>query len=262
MAATVATPVRIKDREFQLVVNPNCKRSTLDHFVEFNKKSEGAFRTLQLIERVSKAVALVLENMGHSSVVFFKDLAKGCGTAWTWLTLPRLPGATQTAYKTIRDWSTSPQGPVQKVHDLADAAAAWGYGIALVTQNPAFQNAAAVPDLLANATDITMAVGDFNLANDHVKYVNIDHANNQPLKDAFSQKARHSFIKIVKIAASIFSGVVALLVLVLGGPVLPDFVLLGLGLTGTIAAITAYFYKETCPYEMVDFFQARQVVIH
>jgi hypothetical protein len=254
--------VRIKDREFQVVENPNCNRSALDHFVEFNKKSEGTFRTLQLVERVSKAVVLILENMGHYSALFFKDLAKGCGTAWAWLTIPRLPGAIQTAYKTIRNWSTSPQGPVQKVHDLADALATCGYGIALVTQNLAFQNAAAVPDLLANATDITMAVEDLNLAHEHVKYVEVNHADNRPLKDIFVQKVRHSWIKIAKITTSIVSGILGLLVLVLGGPVLPAPVLLALGLTGTIAAMTAFFYKEACPYEMPDFFQARQVVVH
>jgi hypothetical protein len=62
---------------------------------------------------------------------------------------------------------------------------------------------------------------------------------------------------VVKSVASVASGVLGLLVLAFGGPVLPAWALLALSLTSTVAAVTNHFFKETRTQEKVEFFKFR-----
>lgn len=243
----------------------NKKLKTVGEFlVDFPQTLNGGFRLLQLMERVCKVVMLVLREMGDKLAVFFEDLAGKLGLAWAVLTLPRLPKVTQDAQKAIVDWSKPPQGPIvdplrdklQKVHDIADATAAWGYAAALVSNNPTVKTAADVPNLVGDVTDLSMAAQDWNKAKEYLKYV--DPTKTGGVHERFQNTMKYALIKLIKAVCSVASGVLGLMVLVFGGPVLPAAALLGLSLTSTIAAISAQAFKETVStYELVDFYKVR-----
>lgn len=262
----------INGQRYAAIPNPSLKnkdgspRSTWDHIVEYTKSANGAFRCLQFLERVTKLAVLVLKEMGSAMVGFFEDLAGKFGLAWAMLTLPRLPEVTKNAKKAICDWSKTPEGPatnatrdkIQKIHDIADATAAWGYAGSLLANNPAIKNMADIPNLVSDMTDLSMAAEDWSLAREHLKHVQAQGTANAPIQERFIDKMRESMLKMVKAVASVVSGVLGLLVLAFGGPVLPAIVLIAIGLTATVAAMTAHFFKETRTSDMVDFHKIRQ----
>lgn len=266
-----AQHLEVFGNRFGVIPNPATKnkdgteKSTLDHMVTWLKETGGAFRELQLFERVCRAASMVLKEMGSTMSDFFADLGSKLSLAWAMLTIPRIPSVTQTAWKAIVDWGAPAVGPVtsasrdviQKVHDIAEAMAAWGYGLSLVLGDSTLKTVADVPDLVSNVTDLSMASEDYSLAKQHLEYINTNHADQGALQERFMDTMREALIRIVKSVASVASGVLGLLVLAFGGPVLPAAVLLALGLTSTIAAVTNHFFKETRTQEKVEFFKFR-----
>lgn len=273
MGVAVAQPIPFLDingRRYQAIPNPSLlnkdgtKKSALDHVVEYTKTANGAFRCLQFLERVTKAVVLVLKEMGSSMVAFFEKLAGGFGLAWAMLTIPRLPEVTKAAKKAIVEWITPPReapvdgkrDKVEKLHQIADVAAAWGYAGSLVAGSMAIKNMADVPNLISDVTDLQMAAQDWRLSKEHVKIIDAQDPNEGPVHDRFVYTMRLALIKMVKAISSVVSGVLGLMVLALGGPVLPAAVLLGISLISTISAVSAHFFQETMPFEKVDFFKS------
>ncbi len=272
MASTVALPhANINGKIFAAIPNSNLKnkdgsdKSTLDHVVDFTKSANGAFRLFQFLERVTKAVVLVLKELGNKLAGFFEALAGKFLLAWTAMTLPRLPELTQAAKKAIVDWSKPPEGPatnatrskIEKIHVIADATAAYGYAASWILSNPALQKAADAANLVNDATDMSMAAEDWSLARDHLKHIDKKNAAMAPVYQRFQDTMKHAFIKLVKAVCSVVTGVLGLMVLAFGGPILPAAILVAISLTSTVAAMAAHFFKETSAYELVDFHKVR-----
>lgn len=240
-------------------------KSNLDHVIDFFKSSNGAFRCLQFLERVTKVAVLVLKEMGSSMVGFFDDLAGKFGLAWQMLTIPRLPEVTKKAKDAVAEWLNPPavapldakRDKVEKVHDLADAAAAWGYAGSLVAGSISIKNTADVFNLVADVTDLQMAAQDWWLSKKHLEIIDVQNPDNAPVHNRFVDTMRWALIKMVKAISSVVSGVIGLMVLALGAPILPVPVLVALGMIATTAAISAHFFKEKSPFEMVDYFKIR-----
>lgn len=275
MGVIAQQQVDVFGNRFGVFPNPALKnkdgtdKSWLDHTVTYFKEAGNAFRGLQLGDRICRVVSMVLKDMGNAMSGFFDDLAGKLSLGWAILTFPRLPSVTQTAWKAIADWGTPSLGPVasasrgilQKIHDIADALAAWGYGLSLVLGNSALKNAADVPNFVADVTDLSMASEDYSLAKKHLEYINTNHADNGALQQRFVDTMREALLRIVKSVASVVSGVLGLLVLAFGGPVIPAAALLGIGLTSTVAAMANWFFKETAVQEKVEFFKFRSDVL-
>jgi hypothetical protein len=273
MAAVAVPPVvvqppifvEINNHRFGELSNPNAGRSGWDHVIEYLKTSNGAFRMLQLFERVAKACSQVLQEMGSAMSVFFDDVASKCGLAWAALTLPRLPDVTKKAWEAISKWSepcegvaaNSTRGILQKIHDVADAMAAWGYGLSLIFSSSALKNAADVPNFVGDVTDLSMATEDYSLAKKYLEFIPTNTPNSTKVHNRFVDTMREALLRIIKAVASVVSGAFGLLVLAFGGPVLPGAALLAISLTSTIAAMSAHFFKETMEHEKVDFFKNR-----
>lgn len=266
-AAASAQPpyIDIERQRYAAIPNPKKSWSAMEHVVDYTKSANGAFRCLQFLERVTRLVVIALKKMGSAMAAFFESLAGKLATGWAWLTIPRLPEVTKKAWAAISNWSKTVQGPamtathdkLQKIHDLADATAAWGYAGSLFTGNPALKAAADIPDLVANVTDLTMAAEEHSLAKDHLKYVQAQKGLDPKLQQIFIEYAREQLLKIIKAVCSVVSGVLGLLVLAFAGPVLHPVVYIGFGLVGTIAALAAYFYKETRDDQRPEFFKIR-----
>lgn len=267
--AAVSQFVEIQSIRYFEAPNPSAKRSLMGHIVAFLEKANGAFRDLQLLERLSKAISMVLERMGNNLSLWFDAFAIKLNIAWTMLSIPRLPEVTQKAWRALTNWVAPALGPIpsasrvvhQKIHDVAEALATWGYSIALAFGNLSFKTAADVPQLVVDITDLSMAGQDYVLANQHLEILDANHPKDFPLRERFVNKATESFIQMIKSAASVLSAVAGLLVLALGGPILPAAFFLALGLTATIAAISKHFFKETREQESVDFFKPVEIKV-
>lgn len=236
------------------------EKTALDRVVDLNKKADGAFRSLQLLEKITRVIVLILQRLGSDMAKFFEGLAGKLSLAWAMLTIPRLPEVTKKAGLAIVEWIRCSAGALdqrrdstQKVHDVADAAATWGYAGALVAGSAALERVARVPDLLSGVTDMAMAAEDWSLAKRHVEVIQAQPNSNRDLHNLFVDTMRHALIRLVKAICSVVSGVLGLWVLAFGGPALPAAGLLAISLASTIAALSAHFFKETRP--IVEFFK-------
>jgi hypothetical protein len=141
---------------------------------------------------------------------------------------------------------------VQDVHDVAEGAAAWGYATSFVTGSGVAKIAADVASLASDVTDLEMLAEDVLKATDYLSI-----AEGAQVDEAVVQRIEatrnYAMIKAVKAITSVASGVIGLLVLTLGGPILPAAFMVGMGLVGSVAALWAHFFRETCAHELVDF---------
>ena len=120
-----------------------------------------------------------------------------------------------------------------------------------------------VVDVIGTTAGLTLACDDWFKAKKHLEHLKTHDATNGLLQQRFAETQLEAFWRIVKNVASIASGVLGLLVLAFGGPVLSAAALLTISLISTIAAMTAHFTKATNTYELVDFYKVRELsLIH
>lgn len=257
----------IGDKAYGAFQNPALTKdgepvSALDHVINYNKTANGTFRVLQLVDRVCQAVAMVLEELNNSLSAYFSDIAKQFGTAWCFMNYARLPSVSKDILWAVTDWSgpqaASARNITDRVGKLFDGGAAWGYAISGLTSSSSLKTASDALDIVGSTANLALACDDWSKARQHLDHLNTNEQQNGPLQQRFAETQTEAFWRIVKNVASIASGVLGLLVLAFGGPVLPAAVLLGISLTSTIAAMTSHFTKETSAYEMVDFYRVRQ----
>lgn len=254
--------VEINNRRYAPHPNPNAQRTSFEQVIEAEKSTNQAFRLLQLFDRVSKAVSMVLKEMGNALSTFFEGLADKFGTAWQALVFVRLPDVTKKAWEAVANWGAVPEGPagyvnrdrLQRIHDLADGSAAWLYATSFVFGSMPVKNAADVINLTADASDLSMASEDYALAKKHFEQIDANNALQAPIRQRFQDTMGEAFLRIVKAVASVVGGVLSLMVLVFGGPVLPAAILLAISTISLLAAMAAHFKKEMSPYTKVEFF--------
>ena len=117
-----------------------------------------------------------------------------------------------------------------------------------------------IPDFISNATELQLNAQDLHLTTRAIKVASAQNCSVE-VEQALSHTQRNSFIKTLKAACSVASGVLGLSVMMLGGPILPAVALVTLSLAGTILAMTSHFYQESSPFKMVDFFDRRSIEI-
>ncbi|MBX7067250.1 MAG: hypothetical protein K1X28_08470 [Parachlamydiales bacterium] len=254
----MAANVIINNQVYGPIRNPHAERTAMDHIIEGNRGSYIVYRTLQLMDRVCKAAAMVFESISD----FLSGLAGKLSTAWAFLILPRLPEVTKNAWEAIKTWGTvegpegyALRGHVKRVHDIADCSASWCYAGSLVLGSTPLKNAGDVFDFGSHTTDLSMAAEDHSMAGKHLEHIQANHANNQALIERFAETKKEALLRMIKSIASVVSGALGLLVLAFGGPVLPAAALLAISTAATVFALIAHFYKETATYKPVKFFE-------
>jgi hypothetical protein len=181
---------------------------------------------------------------------YFETVSGKLGLAWAMLTLPRLLEVTRTANKAWDSAGDTVRKMTQKVHDYAEAAAMWGYAASLLGGGNAIKSAADIPDLISNVTELSMLSAD-------VRKIKRDAAVMAPVPQRLRDAMKLSFLKIANKVVTIAGSILGLSALAFGGPIVPIPALLAMGFTTATLSVSSHFFKETRPYEEIDFFKSR-----
>lgn len=268
MAGTVLGHTEVEGRLYAAFPNSKAGDSGLKHVIDYADKSGGVFRIIQTLDKTLKAAEMALAHVGSSFSGSFDHVTKKLTSAWTAFAIPRLFQVTESAYEVVQNltsdepckglggcWSRETRSAVAK---LADCFATWGYSFAFVAGR-APHPAVEVATLVKDTTDLWDAGEDFCISSKHLEYVEKNNGD-VALQTRFKETAQEAMLRVIKLIASAVSGVLGLLVLGFGGPVLPAALLLLISLVSSAAAISAHFYKETMQYEVVSFFKAPKVL--
>ncbi|PIS02606.1 MAG: hypothetical protein COT85_04805 [Chlamydiae bacterium CG10_big_fil_rev_8_21_14_0_10_42_34] len=248
--------VTIRGNQFDAAPNGSYNKDFSTHLVDYEKTTYGAFRTLQFLDKTARLVAVSLKDTHRSLSASLEGIAGRLTSGWVVLSVPRLPEVTKKAWNAIFAQAPkvgNPQSTVDKVDALADCVGTWGYSSLLVKNNPAVKNLADVCSLVGDTIGLRAAGNELVLAKEYLNEVKRSDEKNEIVEQRFKDTATNALLKVVKSVTSVFTGVLGLLVLTFGGPVLPAFALISVGLAGTVASIASHFFKETREHQLVDF---------
>ncbi len=224
------------------------------------KTSSGASQFLQLLERIGKAASLALQKMGSQISVLFDDFSGKLGGARAMLTLARLPGLTNNALNIISGGGisldvkqTSLRGLSQKMRDLLDAVGSWFAVAGLFLGASGAATVGQVAGLAGGVLELPIAVHDYSLSSKTVEPLASATDVDDQVRSRLQGTARDALLRLVKCVTSVVSGLLGVLVLAFGGPILPAEILLGIGLVSTIAAFAADLFKVASDQEFVNF---------
>jgi hypothetical protein len=249
--------------KYEVKLNPKHAHSKHEHVVNFNKEASGAFRFFQFVERVARLVLTIFKDMSASMVNFFENLASKCGLAWAMLTLPRLPDVTHGAVKAVQNWSEPPKPGVSeqrdiwgKIQKISEGCAMWMYAVSLLATKAFGSVAKTVGDcfsLVSDKMDLSASLADWRKSKQCLEWVETHKTDDKAMRKMFENTVRYNFYRVVKAVCSVVSGVLGLMVLALGGPLIPGIVFIVMGLTSTIMATWASLHKNASKYELPDF---------
>ncbi len=258
MATTVIRPD-------QLQPNPNVGRTPYQHAAEYTASGAGAFQTLRLCQRTAKIANEVrhLSGQGYSPVL--SDIDSKCFAGWAIMGVPRLVGMSGSVAKTVADASKPSQVPGEKqrkiekaIRDTTEMGSLVGHLANYVARTKVFAPVANTLDLISDTTDLKIAATDLSCAVKMAKQADREEAVAQVKKNV-QQTKTHAMIRVAKAVCAVISGILGVSLMLLGGPIVPAIILIGLSLASTVLSIYAHFYKETRPFKMIDFFENRQV---
>jgi hypothetical protein len=276
MAAATAPAVPftfVNGRRIEPIRNPKLTKedgtpkSRFQTATEFAESAYGAFRILQLLEKIAKVAIHALKTMGNgmvAAVVYLEKIASGLARAWTLLVIPRLFDVTGKAVKAVREWVNPPvvapvdanRDNVQKMHDVLEAGAAWQYAGSFFIGSTALKNAADATSLASDVMDLQMTAQDWIVTRGQLDRIDREEPANTDSHNQFAYTLRFNLIKLVKAVAAVVGGVLGLLALVLGTSLVSPGFLLLCGTVSATAAVTAHFYKERSDYPIVDHFKS------
>ncbi len=259
----MGTPVQLAPRVFAPEINPNAKKTCYKHLVDYAGTANGAFRILQLMDKVNRVVVEALISVGSTLKDAFEGFGKKLTVAWTMLAIPHLFGVWKKCKESVQTLTSPILGEravqirtaTEATRDIAETAAVSLYVASMVTGNNTLKICGDIPDLVTNVIDGQTAAQDWNEARKASLIANIP----VETQTALVGTQRYAFLKLVKSVCSIATGVLGLSVLALGGPVLPAIVLLMLSLASTAFSMASHFYKETAAYQPIKFFENRNV---
>jgi hypothetical protein len=260
MSAAVLN-VTVGAHTYEASLNPSANKDAMAQVIGYTKTVNGGFRTLQFAEKVTKVAAQILKDLGSEFSSIFKETGDKLGAVTSGMGLLRLPEVTKDAVRVVSEPKGDLRSNVELVNKVADAASAWTYAGLFFTGNPALADAAKVTDAASSVTSLALDMEDYQLVNRHLEIIRTASTRIPEVEQRYADALQGAFITLVKDVCSAASAVLGLMALVLGGPLLPALVLMGIGLVSTTAAIASHFFKETRPYLKVDVDALRQVVI-
>jgi hypothetical protein len=252
------------------VIISSIPKSSYQQVVDYFRSSEAVFRVFQLAERTLKIVGEVVRDTDKATANYCEKTAPKFGMAANMTSILRLPEVTGNALDAINDkdrsigFSAYPiRKMAKKVKDVAEAAAMWGYSLALVTGKMAYKTIADYPDFVSNFANAGIALHDWKLSKkcaDEVEAVR----GPAGLRNLYVDTQRAKLIEVAKAVCSMASfilglGVTVSLLTAAGVATVPALVTIGIGLTGTLLGCFAKYYSVSSPYEFVDFFKERSL---
>jgi hypothetical protein len=259
--------------QIPLIANPNFNRSNEEHLTEYLSTANGAYRTMQIAERVIQVVLNVFKDLSQSTVSALKYAAGKLNVAWTMLSLPRIPSVIVEAKGALgrlfgfnkSNGSLGVRAVASDLNKLGDCGATLGFSaMGLLNNSPiavAVKPFAEAADFVANATDLVPAADDLVCAYKYRTIAENNQVRNLEVERALTDTMKHSFLKLIKPIASVASVVFGFLALTYGGPVLPALAFITMGLVGSLASFAAHFFKETRPNQVINFSQIASPVV-
>lgn len=227
-------------------VNPNCGKRFSDHLIEFGRKSEGAYRTLQLAERICKAISRVFANSNPALSTRYAESAKVFGGGTAALCFVRLPEVSRNVWRAMTQWGPGSARMTERVRDTADCAATYLYSL-LGLGKTHLKPAAEMCSLVSDTTETGILYSKMTKSGAMARKAS-DATHATQLKNA----SVYYSIKLMSKITNVATGIFGMMALALGGPVVALGTVLALGLIGTTTAIWSHFYKEGAQYKIGD----------
>lgn len=243
------------------IANKNCSERISD----FLDSGNGIFRFLQLVDKTAKLSAQVLRSFGYATAYYFSRMSKTFANGWQMMVFPRLYKLTTDAEKAVEKFKKdgSYRNGLKATSAVADAAAGYGYATAIIAEvleKPkaalSVINTADTIDLAGRFANLIQTAEEFKLAGEAAETVKLVGSSSGAYNN-FVETRRYNLIKLINNSAGIFSSVVGLASLSLGGPAITAITLTTIGLARTITAIGNQFYKETREHKIANMHSAR-----
>ncbi len=242
----------------QIQPNPNAGRKPHEHVLEFIGSAAGIFQSSRLAQRTIKLANEVRYEAGAGYSPVLSDLDSKFFYGWAMLGVYRLPAMYMNAVKTVKELQEPNVVPgelarkaVKTVNAVCEPIALTANVFGLLTKSRVLAPLAAVTDLMADAADLTLAADDFSKMSKMQKSVEVLDVKSD-VRQNVEHSRKHAMIRIAKAVCSVVGGILGLLILALGGPIVPGIILVVIALASTIFAIYGHFYKETRPNKMID----------
>lgn len=152
-------------QKYNVEINPKAGLEPLDHLINYNKTALGAFRNLQLVDKVCKVFSEVLSTWSTNTATFFAKASRNFGAGWAALSLPRLPALTKDAWVELNNWGQGRNpvwGHCNSISIVTETLAMWGYTIGLFYRSALVGNIADIAGLASDAAELETIVEDFS----------------------------------------------------------------------------------------------------
>jgi len=273
MAVAAPQQAVIDGNSYTLHPNKKEPRSPFKRLADaMDTANTGPFRLGQLGDRFFKFLNTVTPNEN------FRNISTMFNRAWTVTIIPRLFSVNYTANETVNRLIGEPNDEpaarrrqyVAAIHDVTDAATAWGYASSLFLAcfkktaelSLSVLKAAEIVTFVHDIADGQMNAEDWNKA--RVAAIRADQIRGAPEMEAVHsnliQTQRFHALKTCKAVCSI-AGFVLGLSLAATGLVLPGIAITAasISLASTIFAMSAELYKESMANSVVKFFDNKHV---
>jgi hypothetical protein len=258
----------------------------------YSDKATGAFRILQLAEKVLKATSEILEKLGNAAAGNFKELAGKFAIAWTTMGVARIPKVTTDFMKSFGEARKS-TGPaalwkyLEVTKSGCDAVATYCYAGSLFAGQPALKVAGDAWDLGNNTcgavlesktvssanTLLTLAKKEIQSVQTEINQLGetggdlLAAKRNQlgilgGVKNGLKLTKDASWLNLAKAISSIFGAVIGLSVLAFGGPVITALALTAVSIFGICCSMRSSYITDTSafkPYKLSQLVAAHAI---
>ncbi len=221
-----------------------------DRATSYLRTANGAGRVMQLVQKSVKLSNQITKDLGRTPSEVGVRLEQNLGIATGALGVIRAPGAIIDAARSIQ--AASEDGSARKIEravsDTLGAVSAVGYASMFVKYNPTVGTVCGALDLTGDVADFPYAISDYQKAK-----ACEGQSNSPEIKEAFAHTKRYNLLAVAKTALSIATGILGMVLLIVGAPIVPAVILIAPSLLGTTLALAKDQYKTMGKYEVINF---------
>ena len=237
---------------FPVKYNPDYN-NRLKQIFDFNDQAAGAFRGVQLLERITRAVKLFFEESRKALAMKAGDLNEKFSTYTKVAALPRLPQLTcdgLAALTSLNDLSLANlhktcRTLLKKITDAFTAVEYWGYAGMLLSSAPMIKNITDCVCFIESASDLMLTYDNYCVVSDLTASVD-GGINGQQL---IAENQTLLMVKIAKALIAVATAVLAVLSIAYGA-LLGAEASLALACASTLSGICTHFYEKSMEYKI------------
>lgn len=241
--------------ETDLVRNPKADFTLGQHIENFESRSYGGFRTIDVAQKALALTNAVRAQAGQKPCL--PELQSQLGTAKAILAVPYLPtvikGASESIDALQNKEGVTPKMVATAVRNTAEAAAITGYVVNLVARNTTVGTMATIADTVNDVTDFGIRVHNYNEITALQERVNApDSTASEDVKKNVEHTRTFAMLRVAKAVCAAVSALLGLAMLATGVAVLPAIALLVISFATSMFALISDGYKQTRPYELFN----------